>query len=230
MQLISLAVLVVASHACAAPSATTIPPGHGSAENEARAAWEHDRAAGVMERQAGSEVAPTECGFIVAGGGAQICWTQPRIPGAVSWDLAAAARQREAAQEHRRVSQALRDAEALTCAGLSEADMTRSPFAHTADIVDVQLIQGPAGVAGASVRFHQLEKLSGDWLQHVINCHLARDNALGHDVPEMSYCPLVPRGASATVTDIPHGYVVEVTSADPDAAREIARRAMALKP
>lgn len=34
-----------------------------------------------------------------------------------------------------------------------------------------------------------------DWLERAISCHLARNAALGHEVPAMPDCPLVPRGA-----------------------------------
>jgi hypothetical protein len=90
-------------------------------------------------------------------------------------------------------------------------------------------IRSPSGAP--LVRFHQIEMLGADHAQHVVDCHLAIDNELGDDVPEKSYSPLVPRVASATVTAVPHGYVIQVVlSGDPDGAREIVRRALALRP
>ena len=230
--LIGIAALVIGSSACAAPEPASIPQNHLSVAGEAQAARQHERAGGVLERQAALESSQTECGHASGSGVAQICWTGQRIPGSSTADMLAAADERKAAAEHRRVSAALRDAERISCAGIAEEDIIRSPFAHTADIVDVQEIQamGRPGPAGASVRFHEIEHLSADMLQHVIDCQLARDNAMGHDVPEMSYCPLVPRGATATVRAVPHGYVVDVVSDDPAAAREILRRSRALLP
>jgi len=227
---IIIAVSFTLSSACAAstPTPTTIPPEHQSVAGEQSAAAAHDRAGGALERQAASETGPAKCGPPAAGAPGQICWTSTRTSGAASSELMRAATERDAAAQHRRVSQALRDAETMACAGISQEDMTHSPFAHRDDIVDAQVIEGPAGVLGARVRFHELSNLTADWLQHVVDCHVARDNALGHEVPEMGYCPLVPRGASAVVTAVPHGYVVEVRSNDPDGAREIARRAKAL--
>jgi hypothetical protein len=218
---------LVGAIACTPAAPSTIPPGHQSAAGEERQAREHERAAGVLETQGTMNESQPSCGL--QSKPSEICWTYHRA-GAASIDLKLATDQRQAAEEHRRVSKALRDAEVVACAGVAEEDIVRSPFAHRDDIVDVQVIQGPSGVVGARVRFHELEKLTVEWLQHVVDCHLARDNALGHDVPEMAYCPLVPRGASATVLAMPHGYVIEVRSDDPAGAREIARRAAALMP
>jgi len=234
-KLVGIVVGAVLCGACAGPGATGIPAGHQSALGETKAAGEHERVAGVLERQAMNEPPATKCGPGLDSG-AQICWSDYRISGATTRGLAQAADQRKAAAEHRRVSQALRQAESTACAGISEEDMAASPFAHTEDIVDVQVLRGaaPPGmetpVLGARIHFHELEHLTADWLKRVIDCHLSRDNALGHDVPEMAYCPLVPRGASATVATVPHGFLVDVQSDDPDAGREIARRALALRP
>jgi hypothetical protein len=226
---IAVAALIASASSCAAPAITTTSPPPQSAAAEAQAARADDRAAGVLELQAAMESSQPVCG--IQSEPTQICWSTPHATGEAGWDLRLAAENRQAAEEHRRVSTELRDAEALACVGVSEQDMTVSPFAHRDDIVDVQLITGPSGVVvGARVRFHELEKLSVEWLQHVVDCHLARDSALGHVVPELSYCPLVPRGASATVYPLPHGYLIEVRSSDPAGAREIARRAMALRP
>lgn len=213
--------------ACAAP-ANTIPAGHMSASAEEQAAAEHDRAAGVLEAQAYSNTAQTRCGPLVAGEPEQICWSMPRLSSAAAADLKSAAEQREAAAEHRRTSGALLAAEARACGGVSEADMAESPFAHRADIVAVDVFETGGRPVGARVRFHQVEHLTASALQHLVDCHIARDDALGHDVPEMSYCPLVPRGATATVETVPHGYVVEIRSDDPAGAQEVARRATAL--
>lgn len=230
---IAALVAVCGAAACAAPAATSIPPNHQSASAEDRAAGEHERAAAVLERQAASAPGDVRCGPMVSGEPADICWSSPRESSASAHDLLRATEQRQAAAEHRRVSATLRDAETRACGGIAEADIADSPFAHKADIVQVEVIQGSFAdgtvrPVGARVRFHQIEHLSGAALQHLIDCHIARNDAMGHDVPEMSYCPLVPRGAWATVEVIPHGYIVEIRSDDAAGAREIARRATAL--
>ena len=52
--------------------------------------------------------------------------------------------------------------------------------------------------------------------------------ALGHDVPEMPACPLVPRNITATVNTTRDGLAVEIVSADASIAGEVLRRARAL--
>jgi hypothetical protein len=52
--------------------------------------------------------------------------------------------------------------------------------------------------------------------------------ALGHDLPEMPYCPLVPKGVTATVTPVGAAFAVAVRSEDPDRANEVLRRARML--
>jgi len=237
LSLAALPLVSLLSLGCASspPPATTIPENHLSARGERHLAREDERAASVLERQA-TMSEDVRCGPLVQSEPGTICWSAPRGSADAERDRVRATQLRHAAVEHRRVSTALRDAEATACAGIAEADIVESPFAHRDDIVAVDLVEGPAPpdglprVLGARVRFHRIEKLSPEWLQHVIDCHIARDDALGHDVPEMSYDPLVPRGARATVIGVPHGYIVEIVSDDPEGAREILRRAMALRP
>ncbi len=229
----TLVVVVAAAaltSACAASTvkATSVPDNHRSATAEDRAATVHEHESGVMERQAGKETGPTVCNPAAAGEGAPICWSSS--PDWATSDLMRARDERKDAQEHRRVSGALRAAEAAACAGIADDDLTHSPFAHRDDVLGVETILGPAGPVGSRVRFRAVAGLTAGRLQHVVDCHLARDNALGHDVPEMAYCPLVPRGATATVTAVPSGYLIDVRSTDPDGAREIVRRSHALLP
>jgi hypothetical protein len=50
----------------------------------------------------------------------------------------------------------------------------------------------------------------------------------GHNVPEMPYCPLVPKDVTATVTATDKGFAVALESKNADVAREILKRANAL--
>jgi hypothetical protein len=67
--------------------------------------------------------------------------------------------------------------------------------------------------------------MTAEWLQRVVDCHIARASSVGHDMPEMSYCPLQLKNVSATVTSTGDGSSVAVTSDDPDTIKEIIRRA-----
>jgi hypothetical protein len=70
--------------------------------------------------------------------------------------------------------------------------------------------------------------LTAEWLQRVVDCHVARNAALGHVVPEMPYCPLVPKGVHATVSSVHGGFAVAIRADDGEGAQEVLRRAEAL--
>ena len=167
-----------------------------------------------------------------------ICWTSVTSP--TSAHLRQAEEHRRHAADHRAASQALREAEARACAGLRPADRDMSPFEHTDDIMAVVPLVIPAANAraalpnertiGASITFRAVPGMTAEWLQRVVDCHLARNAALGHVVPEMPTCPLVPRGVRAQVRSVGNGFAVEVSSEEPATAREILSRAQELRP
>lgn len=130
----------------------------------------------------------------------------------------------KAAADHRAASQALRDAEATSCSGISDSDRDISPFAHRADVAAVQSLPN-----GAAITFAAVPGLTADSLRRIVDCHIARNAALGHQVPEMPSCPLVPNHVTASVAPTADGrLVVTVTSSDPNSARQVAERAQAL--
>lgn len=145
-----------------------------------------------------------------------------------------ARRHRELAAQHRSAAHELLDAETTSCSGLTADDRDMSPFVHRADIASVDPILASQKGAepkrvGASIVFRRVAGLSAGGLQRIVNCHLARNAAMGHNVPEMPYCPLVPKGVTANVTDTPKGLAVAVRSNDAESA-EVWRRAEALAP
>jgi hypothetical protein len=87
-----------------------------------------------------------------------------------------------------------------------------------------------AVAGGGRVVFRAVPGMTVEWLQQLVNCHLARAEAVGYSMPEMSYCPLMLKGVSAAVSATADGFAVEVTSDDPSTAAEIWRRVRALKP
>jgi hypothetical protein len=163
------------------------------------------------------------------------CWTSFVNPTAEH--LKEAERHRKMAADHRAASQALKDAEASACAGISEEDRDMSPFAHREDIARVEELKTSVRAAtkgmiprtsGAVVSFRATPGATAQWLQRTVDCHLARSAALGHTVPEMSYCPLVLKNVSAKVSATSAGFDVALQSDDPETAREILQRAQAL--
>jgi hypothetical protein len=71
--------------------------------------------------------------------------------------------------------------------------------------------------------------MTAEWLQHVVDCHVARNASMGYAMPEMSDCPLMLKNATATVTSTGNGFAVTIRSDDMDTVREIRRRAEALR-
>jgi len=160
------------------------------------------------------------------------CWTADHNP--TQQHLAEAKRHREAAARFRAESQALRDAEARACAGLSDHDRDTSPFAHTEDIIDIAPLEIPRQGSssereGAVFAFRVVPGMTAPSLQRVVDCHLARNDAMGHVAPDMAYCPLVPPNVKAVVKSTPAGLAVEVSSEDHASIADIARRATALQ-
>jgi hypothetical protein len=163
------------------------------------------------------------------------CWTS--TSNRTEQHLSDATKQRKMAEDHRAAGQALRTAEAQTCAGISDDDRDASPFYHREDITGVQAAYGPSPrgkggqgpLTGAIVTFRAVPMLTSEWLQRIVDCHLARNNALGNDMPEMAYCPLVPKGISAKVSSTGDGFAVTIESNDSNTSKEVLRRAEALK-
>lgn len=142
------------------------------------------------------------------------------------------AKHRKEAAEHRAAAQALRDAEASACAGISEEDRDVSPFFHREDITSVAEIR-PDGdwdatrkdtEVGARAVFRALPGLTAEWLQRVVDCQIARAAAVGYDMPEMTYCPLALREVKARVSSTGNGFAVDVTSTKPDVGKQILLR------
>jgi hypothetical protein len=139
------------------------------------------------------------------------------------------------AAKHRAASEALRSAEASACSGISEEDRDVSPFMHQADVRSVSPLQEEVKtgkvasnrVAGAEVVFQAVPGMTAEWLQRVVNCHLARNAGLGHEAAaaEMPYCPLTLHGAQASVRSVGDGFVVAIRADDADTSKEILKRA-----
>jgi hypothetical protein len=167
--------------------------------------------------------------FMHGGGLEGPCWTSTQNPTAKH--IEEADKLRKAAADHRAAAQALRDAEAAACEGLSDDDRDISPFEHYADIASVDPIYYGGRhrrLLGATVHFRAVPGLTAQWLQRQVDCHLARIAALGHDLPEMPTCPLVPRDVTASVSSNDKGFDVDVKSWDEESAREVFRRARRL--
>lgn len=190
-----------------------------SASEHAAAAIREDEQARVHEqaRKEAAESAPPCTDGVVA----IPCWT---IGGPVEKHERAVRLHERLAQQHRASAQALRDAEAESCVGLAPSDRDVSPFFHSSDIAAVEV--SPRAVV---VTFRPVRGLTEDGLRRTVECHLARNASLGHDVPHMGYCLLVPAEINASVAATAQGLVVRVSARSEDAAAELHRRAGVLR-
>jgi hypothetical protein len=145
-----------------------------------------------------------------------------------------AERHQKAAADHRAASRALGDAERAACRGIAALDRDMSPFDHRDEISSVEPLTAktsPASeprIMGAVVAFRPLPRMSAVSLQRIVDCHLARNAAVGNKMPEMPYCPLVPRGVHAKVSTTSTGLVVTIDSDDSASAMEVYTRAKRL--
>lgn len=229
---------------CLAVACATTPgarPHDMSAAQHERESQTHSRLAEVHGAQydPSSAVDRTRCSPRAGRRGAEIgvdaCWTSVSNPTAEH--LRAAEAHRRHAADHRAASAALRDAEARACIGISPDDRDMSPFSHVEDIASIEPLTEQTGTgkvlmqrtAGAVITFRAVPGMTAEWLQHVVDCHLARNASLGHVVPEMANCPLVPNGAQARVTSTGSGFAVAIRSDDSTAARGILARAERLR-
>lgn len=198
----------------------------------------HEKSASIAEAEA-SEHAAREPGESAREASPQVmcrigpCWREDAT--SAPQHGAAAVKLRAAAAEHRKAAAALREAESRACADLSEGDRDLSPFFHRDDIERVEPAYHRANsrlqaLAGATVVFAQVPGLSAGWMQKSLDCHLARNAAMGFDAQEMSYCPLAPKGVHAIAREKQGRVTVEVTAADARTGEEVLRRAQLLVP
>lgn len=163
-----------------------------------------------------------------------VCWTSTVNP--TSSHRKQAEQHRDAAAAHRAASQQLLAAETAACGGIAEEDRVQSPFAHREDIQRVTLDDRQAErltakePVGATVYFRALPGLTQEWLQRIMDCHIARNAAMGFHVPEMPYCPLVVKGVTARVSSVGNGFAVELRAQTPETIAELRRRAQELGP
>lgn len=222
--LLSAAALASLSFACAADPGTR-PHDMSAADHQAAAQSESSAAEAHADQQ---DPSATQKQPVCSGKGG--CWTSTSNPTAQHGDDAK--QHRDLAAKHRAASTALADAEARSCAGVSAEDRDMSPFAHKEDIQSVSPLtkETKSGKGsntkevGVTVVFRAVEGLTAEWLQRVVDCHLARASSVGHDMAEMSYCPLVPKGAEATVTSAGNGFAVNISAKDQATVDEIKKR------
>ena len=201
--------------------------GSGAAQHE-RVAAQEDLAAAEHEKQYRPDAIKAACSSQGERPAGVVCWASASNP--TQQHLREAERHRALAAAHRAASSALRAAEASACAGVALQDRDMSPFAHREDIVQAEPLLTPSGSkspprqVGVSVIFRAVPGLTSEWLQRLIDCHIARNAVLGHDAPEMAYCPLAVRGVTAHVSAEHGGHAVALRADDQESINAIRQR------
>ncbi len=234
---ITISISVLASIAACGAAPGTRPHDMSVARHEAGARTEDESADVHAAEYDATASAPLRCGASAASVAlGSPCWTADVNPTEVH--RADARRHREAAAAHRAAAGALRTAEAADCVGISEADRDQSPFSHREDIVSVAELTEDAATdrriagraVGARIVVRAVPGLAAETLERILACHIARNAALGPDVPELADCPLVPAGVTVEAHPSDEGLVVDVRAADGASAAEVVSRARALGP
>ena len=190
-------------------------------------------AADAAKYNSNATVEPTRCPPDSAG--SEPCWTSITNPTADY--LRSAEKHRIQAADHRAGSAALREAERSACVGISPGNRDMSPFDHVDDIQSVEPLTehigetdaGEQRTAGVIITLRAVPGMTAEWVQREVDCHLARNASLGHDVPEMPNCPLVPNGVRASVRSTGNGFAVAIRSDSDTTAGEILARAQRLR-
>lgn len=220
------------------PHAMTAAQHESAAKDEERASTEHT---GKYDASQAIVIPPTvNCPFssygaygaAPVGAGCYGAWTSVMNP--TAQHLAEGKRHAEVAARHRAAAQALRDAEVRACRGVPEGDRDVSPFYHREDVAAVKPVSdhlplGGERVTGAEVVFTALPGMTAEWLQRVVDCHLARSTVVGDEDGTMRYCPLAVPHVKAAVRSAGSGFAVDVTSDDAASVKEVIARAEALK-
>lgn len=220
----SIEVLAVAILGLGCASAGTHPHDMSAAGHEAAARTEHERA-----EQASARALRGCPGY----DSAEAChpgWTGFQSP--TKRHLEEARTSRRLAEKHRASSNALRDAEARACQSIPDAERDTSPFFHVEDIVSIEHIPVDVGqnvLSGRRVVFRALPGMTKEWLQRLMDCHVARNAAFGYGHGhDLAYCPLAVKAVTARVTDHPLGWSIDLRPDSQEAAHELRRKVAVL--
>lgn len=212
----------VTGAACATPG--TRPYDMSAAQHEQRAALAEAEAA---EHSARYDPARRTSRVVCARFG---CSSQETNPTAVYREHAD--RLHAEAAEHRKAAEALHDAEANVCAATG-GDQDLTPMFRRDEVERIEPIYRytggrSRGVEGAILVLARTTDVTADALQKKLDCHLARNAAVGFDAPDMGYCPLASRGVRAVVREGGGRLRIEITANDGRTAEEVLRRAQLL--
>lgn len=202
--------------------ATTACHRQAGTHPEDMSAEEHRAAAAEAEAEAVEEEAQYDPNAVVFDGAdcSEFCFrTNP-----TEHHRREAAKLRREAAQHRDASHELRVAEERACANIPELHRDFSPFFHRDDITGAEVGEdGPI-----VVHFSEIPKTTSASLQELVDCHLARNAALGFEMEEMDYCPLAVPDVEATVIDGEAGFDIRLEPTTEEARERVVNRVNSL--
>jgi hypothetical protein len=150
---------------------------------------------------------------------------------------AAAARTAHEAERHRERARELRAHELQVCGGVPDEERDLGPFAHADRIERVEplleraIAKGPPTVpVGAIVYLRAAPGLTVEWLERIIDCHLAHHAVVGTTPVVHGACPLLAdESPDISVRGTAGGFAVMVKSSALH-GDEVLRCARALQP
>lgn len=130
------------------------------------------------------------------------------------------------AKQHLEASRKLRVAEERACLGVPERDRDVGAFV---DCSNITAVEWPQREADPFVVELAVSDIRAKEFRARMACHLARNESRGRELPEMSECPLIVRGAQAEVVTIDEdGVRVEMHGGDQRTRAEIRARLTAI--
>lgn len=198
--------------------ATLACRGREGTHPEDMSAAQHEAAAADAEAKAVEAESQYDPDVVVFDGGdcSEFCFRS----NPTEHHLREANRLRREAARHREASHELQVAEERACAEIPELHRDFSPFFHRSHITGAELgDDGPV-----TVHFDEIPKTTAAGLQRLVDCHLARNAAMGFEMEEMDYCPLAVAKVSATVLETDAGVDIQLEAEDEQARAEVVAR------
>jgi hypothetical protein len=141
------------------------------------------------------------------------CWDP--VDEAKERHRAAAAREAHLASKQRRAAADLVETELAACRGITDDELSHSPFAHPRAIAEVIPHRRGRALRGVRIVFRPIPGLTEAWMEQAIACHRARYERLGESAGYLADDPTLVPGAVATVaTHRGHLEVLVVTPND----------------
>jgi hypothetical protein len=120
--------------------------------------------------------------------------------------------------------------------GIPAAERAASPLDRPDQLRSVEAIHvtTPSGkftttrLVGARVVLLAQPGMTAEWLQRILDCHLAHMAAAGPAAAHAHACPLSLPGVSASVTSVGDGFAVDVVADDVETAKLVLARAEAI--